>query len=77
MKFGHVDQLNDVVFSLPKVDLKTKEMLSSYKTKEIPLFYFGAPGWSDFKFKGLLYPPKTQQKNFLNEFISHLKQLMS
>ena len=54
MKFGHVDQLNDVVFSFPNVDSKTKEILSSYKSKKKPLFYFGAPGWSDFKFKGLL-----------------------
>ena len=75
MKFGHVDQLNDIVFNLPKVDLKTKEILSSYKTKEIPLFYFGAPGWSDVKFKGLLYPPKTPQKNFLNEYAKQFNSI--
>ena len=36
MKFGHVDQLNDVTFNFPSINNKTK---------------------------GLLYPPKTPQKN--------------
>ena len=68
MKFGHVDQLNDVTFNLPPIDNKTKNFISSFKNKELPSFYFGAPGWSDIKFKGLLYPPKTPSRKFLNAY---------
>ena len=68
MKFGHVDQLNDVTFNLPQISNKTKNFISSFKNKELPSFYFGAPGWSDIKFKGLLYPPKTPSKKFLNAY---------
>ena len=68
MKFGHVDQLNDVTFDLPFITEKTKNLISSYKKSELPRFYFGAPGWSDVKFKGLIYPNKTPQKKFLNAY---------
>ena len=68
MKFGHVDQLNDVTFDFPVINEKTKKLISSYKKKELPRFYFGAPGWSDVQFKGLIYPNKTPQKKFLNAY---------
>ena len=68
MKFGHVDQLNDVTFDFPVITEKTKKLISSYKKKQLPRFYFGAPGWSDVKFKGLIYPNKTPQKKFLNAY---------
>ena len=68
MKFGHVDHLNDVNFNLPPIDNKTKSFISPFKIKQLPSFYFGAPGWSDIKFKGLIYPPKTPSKKFLNAY---------
>ncbi len=75
MKFGHVDQLNDISFNLPPIDNKTKNLISSFKNKELPSFYFGAPGWSDVKFKGMLYPPKTPVKKFLNAYAQQFNSI--
>ena len=68
MKFGQVDDLDLVDFELPIIDEETKTILSNLKTSNNLKFYFGAPGWSDQKFKGLIYPPKTPAKNFLLEY---------
>ena len=68
MKFGQVDDLNAVSFSIPELNTKTKSIISSKKMFQEPKFYFGAPGWSDIKFKGLIYPHKTPQKKFLNAY---------
>ena len=75
MKFGHVDQLNDVTFNLPAIGIKTKNLISSFSNKELPSFYFGAPGWSDVKFKGLIYPPKTPPKKFLNAYAQQFNSI--
>ena len=68
MKFGHVDNLDLVDFSLPILNQKTKTILSKVNTNNNINFFFGAPGWSDVKFKGLIYPSKTSSKNFLIEY---------
>ena len=68
MKFGHVDNLDLVDFSLPILNQKTKKILSKVNTNNNINFFFGAPGWSDVKFKGLIYPSKTSSKNFLIEY---------
>ena len=65
MKFGQVDDLDVVDFSLPTLDKITKTNLSSLRKDNNFKFYFGAPGWSDVKFKGIVYPQKTPAKNFL------------
>jgi len=68
MKFGQVDDLNLVDFSLPSIDKITKRNLSSIRKENKFNFYFGAPGWSDVKFKGIIYPNSTSSKNFLNAY---------
>ena len=68
MKFGQVDDMNSVNFDLPVVSNKTKSILSLQNSEVSPSFHFGAPGWSDVKFKGLLYPSKTPQKRFLEAY---------
>ena len=56
MKFGQVDDLDKVDFSLPTLDKITKTNLSNLTKGENLKFYFGAPGWSDIKYKGIIYP---------------------
>ena len=51
MKFGQVDDLDLVDFSLPTLDKITKTNLSSLRKDNNFKFYFGAPGWSDVKYK--------------------------
>ena len=65
MKFGQVNDMDLVDFELPIIGDETKTILSNLKRSYNLNFYFGAPGWSDQKFKGLIYPPKTPVKNFL------------
>ena len=68
MKFGQVNDMDLVDFELPIIGDETKTILSNLKRSYNLNFYFGAPGWSDQKFKGLIYPPKTPLKNFLFEY---------
>ena len=68
MKFGQVNDMDLVDFELPIIGDETKTILSNLKRSYDLNFYFGAPGWSDQKFKGLIYPPKTPLKNFLFEY---------
>lgn len=68
MKFGQVNDMDLVDFKLPIIGEETKTILSNLKSSNNLNFYFGAPGWSDQKFKGLIYPPKTPAKNFLSEY---------
>ena len=68
MKFGQVDDMDLVDFRLPIIGEETKTILSNLKINNNLNFYFGAPGWSDQKFKGLIYPAKTPAKNFLTEY---------
>lgn len=75
MKFGHVDQLNDVTFELPPVGLKTINVLEGYKKTSDIKFNFGAPGFSDVKFKGILYPSNTPQKRFLEAYAKQFNSI--
>ena len=72
MKFGQVDDMDLVNFKLPIIDEETKTILSNLKTSSKLKFYFGAPGWSDQKFKGLIYPAKTPAKTFFESIPNNL-----
>ena len=75
MKFGQVDDLDAVDFSLPTLDKITKTNLSSLRKDNNFKFYFGAAGWSDVKFKGIVYPQKTPAKNFLKEYANQFNSI--
>lgn len=75
MKFGQVDDLDLVDFSLPTLDKITKTNLSSLRKDNNLKFYFGAPGWSDVKYKGIVYPKNTPAKKFLNEYANQFNSI--
>ena len=75
MKFGQVDDLDKVDFSLPTLDKITKTNLSNLTNGENLKFYFGAPGWSDIKYKGIIYPKNTPSKNFLIEYSNQFNSI--
>ena len=75
MKFGQVDDLDIVDFSLPTIDKNTKTNLSSLRKENNFKFYFGAPGWSDIKYKGIVYPKNTPAKNFLYQYSNQFNSI--
>ena len=76
MKFGHLNDLNLVDFSLPNINEFTKEMIrqSANPTNEINV-YLGAPVWSDKHYLGTLYPKGTKQKDFLFEYAKQFNSI--
>ena len=53
----------------------TKTNLSSLRKDNNFKFYFGAPGWSDVKYKGLFTPRKHLLKNFLKEYANQFNSI--
>lgn len=76
MKFGHLNDLDLVDFSLPNINEFTKEMIrqSAKSTNEINV-YLGAPVWSDKNYLGTLYPKGTKQKDFLFEYAKQFNSI--
>ena len=74
MKFGQVEQLDTIDFDFDPISLESKKILKSFKHEALQ-FYFGGPGWSDKQYKGVLYPPKTPQKNFLNTYAEQFNSI--
>ena len=73
MKFGYLDNIDDIDFTLP--DFKNDfQSLVSGNFDKLNL-YIGAPVWSDKSYLGCLYPPKTSQKNFLSEYAKQFNSI--
>lgn len=68
MEFAKVDRstLNDIDFSLP-ADGKFINQLPVRDSK--PKIYLGAPKWGIKEWKGIIYPAKTKDADFLKEYI--------
>lgn len=67
MKYGFLENISDVNFSLPEAPTfqsKYFEETSSNSTK----FYIGSSVWADKDFKGHFFPANTPQKNFLQAY---------
>ena len=64
MKFGHLEILDNVDFTLPAFE-NNFGVKSKIDFKELN-FYFGAPVWGDKNYIGVLYPKGTKQNKFLH-----------
>jgi len=70
MEFGRVDtlQLSEIYFRLPvDSELTDKTLLESNGTDGLNI-YIGCPRWGNKGWIGRVYPPKTNEKQFLNEY---------
>lgn len=73
MEFGRVpeEELNLVVFSLPEDPQYTIETLSAVAKKGETAVHAGCAKWGRKEWVGKIYPPKTKEANFLDEYVKH------
>ena len=65
MKFGKVDNVEEIDFTLPRVDEASWKILSDFKRTNTPEVRIGCSVWSNKDYVGSVYPPKTPQSKFL------------
>lgn len=70
MEFGRVSEtdLQWVDFTLPPDGGQTKQVLKGNEPAK-PSFYVGCAKWGRKEWVGLIYPPKTKEKDFLNAYV--------
>lgn len=70
MEFGRVDssELSEIDFGLPVDSELTNKTLSESKGSDGVNIYIGCPRWGNKGWIGRVYPPKTNEKQFLNEY---------
>jgi uncharacterized protein YecE (DUF72 family) len=75
MTFGHLqeEELNSIKFSLPADGPFTKKLLSRPIKNKVPHIYVGCAKWGRKEWVGNLYPEKTKEAAFLDQYIQHFK----
>ena len=76
MEFGRVpqDELNSIDFSLPAEPAFNKKILTGKPVKE-PKVYIGCAKWGRTEWVGKIYPLKTKEKDFLDNYIQHYNSI--
>ena len=72
MKFGHLERIDEVDFSLPAMSSSLKK-IATVSFEDLS-FHIGAPVWADKNYLGVLFPSGTKQKDFL---LAYSKQFNS
>lgn len=67
MKFGRLENIDNVDFSFPSIHPGTEKILGGTKNKILNV-YVGAPVWNDPGFPGKIYPPKARDKDFVKYY---------
>ncbi|HYK77236.1 MAG TPA: DUF72 domain-containing protein [Daejeonella sp.] len=77
MDFGRLDpeQLSQVDFTLPPDTDLTRQVLKNVKPIAHPTIYVGCAKWGRKEWLGMIYPPKTKEANFLNEYVKHFNSI--
>ena len=73
MKFGHLEILDNVDFSLPAI-VNDFECNTKSNFKELN-FFIGAPVWGDKNYLGTLFPKDTKQKDFLFQYAKQFNSI--
>jgi uncharacterized protein YecE (DUF72 family) len=69
MKFGKLNDINNVDFTLPKDNPKTTDLLNRLSSNdELPRVYVGCTGWSMKEWIGRVYPNGTKANQFLHHY---------
>ncbi|MBB5637528.1 uncharacterized protein YecE (DUF72 family) [Pedobacter cryoconitis] len=76
MEFGKVSSENvkDVDFTLPADGEQTQWVLDSANAGKAKVF-IGCAKWGRKEWVGLIYPPKTKEADFLNEYAKHFNAI--
>jgi len=76
MEFGKVpaQEIASVNFTLPEDGQQTLKTLNN-KAAVQPVFYMGCAKWGRKEWINLIYPPKTREANFLDEYVKHFNSI--
>lgn len=77
MDFGKVpaEQVNHVDFTLPADGAQTALTLSGLKVGEKPGFYIGCAKWGRKEWLDMIYPKKTKEADFLDQYVKHFNSI--
>jgi uncharacterized protein YecE (DUF72 family) len=77
MDFGKVadNELKHVDFTLPPDGEQTAKTLSAGKPFQTPDFFVGCAKWGRKEWVNMIYPPKTKEANFLDEYVKHFNSI--
>lgn len=77
MEFGRADKaaLINVDYTLPADTELTIKTLSEAKNQEPLQVRVGCAKWGRKEWRGKIYPPKTKEANFLNEYVKHFDSI--
>ena len=77
MDFGSVpiSEIGKVDFTLPKDSAFTKQILKQSKPTKQPLIYIGCAKWGRKDWIGKIYPEKTKDADFLQEYVKHFNSI--
>ena len=73
MKFGHLEKLDNIDFSLPAIS-NNFEHKNNSAFKDVN-FFIGAPVWGDRNYLGTLFPKETKQKNYLFQYAKQFNSI--
>lgn len=68
MKFGKLQDISKVDFSLPSNPIENDRLLATIERQATPKLYIGCTGWSMKEWVGKVYPEKTKNKDFLQHY---------
>src|ERR1700712_4672104 len=73
MEFGKVspEELTSIDFTLPADTELTISTLTNTKNTESVQVHVGCAKWGRKEWIGQIYPPKTKDANFLDEYVKH------
>ncbi|MBL7732616.1 MAG: DUF72 domain-containing protein [Chitinophagaceae bacterium] len=76
MEFGRVsaEELDKIDFTLPP-DPPTNAQVLGGKPVSQPRVYLGCAKWGRTEWVGKIYPPKTKEKDFLQEYVKHYNSI--
>lgn len=77
MDFGRLpdNEFPLVDFTLPADPEITTRVLESAKKSINPELYVGCAKWGRKEWIGIIYPPKTKEANFLDEYVKHFNSI--
>jgi uncharacterized protein YecE (DUF72 family) len=77
MEFGRVtpEELQQVNFTLPPDPQLTTDTLAAAKNGQPVQVYVGCAKWGRKEWVGKIYPPKTKDANFLDEYVKHFDSI--
>lgn len=77
MDFGKIpeNQLPQVDFTLPADTELTIKVLNESPKLKVPELYVGCAKWGRKEWVGLIYPPKTKEAKFLDEYVKHFNSI--